>query len=588
MAEPSLFTPGALNADYGALNLIALGAQYNDISGAMTEGETRIGRSSTGIGAYYLPPGSWTLPRNHTIPENVKLYLEYGATLNVAAGKTLNVLGGYAGPGKFGTTGTIVFDNIEEIDVRDFGVKTNDSNDYSSNMNAVIAAANGVSSGSAPAVGAVVSIPVAQINVAATLTTPGYNVTLSGVDVQGGNGRYPASILVQTDTTLPLFDLGSSATNHNRFRNLGLIGSGGTNLAHRAIVSAHANDLDVIDCFINNWGGQGVLLSAGADIHFYRTTFTNCLLKYLSSDSGLAAYVGSLQLGTIENVVEGCNINGISGLAAGSAGTGFMTAAYFTNAECHLRYNTFAFSQIGVRMDTSQFNDLIGNRFEYNQRQGMYADCIDSRFIGNRFQDNSMSADATYNHCTIGSAGVNGYRNVLVGNIVTQIDQYTTNKALYGFDLQGGGGTTYNLRVEAWGNAGTGYTTALYAPAGGSAPLSISPMNMIQAVSVANGGATDAGGNSLSAQKGNIFSITASNNSGASAIAINAPANPIKGQIITLMITNSSGGALTATFSSTWKTSSYTDPANGKYKLAQFNYDGAHWNQIGSWSGDMS
>lgn len=69
------------------------------------------------------------------------------------------------------------------------------------------------------------------------------------------------------------------------------------------------------------------------------------------------------------------------------------------------------------------------------------------------------------------------------------------------------------------------------------------------------------------------------------AFTINAPTNPVSGQIAWLTIRNASGGALGAvTFNAVFKTAGFVAPLNGFSASAKFRYDGANWVQLSLWT----
>lgn len=80
------------------------------------------------------------------------------------------------------------------------------------------------------------------------------------------------------------------------------------------------------------------------------------------------------------------------------------------------------------------------------------------------------------------------------------------------------------------------------------------------------------------------------------AMTVSTPSGTFRnGSELVLGIRNGSGGAITVTFSSDFKTAGYTDPANGTLKTARFVYVSggfssgldAKWLQIGGWSADI-
>lgn len=85
---------------------------------------------------------------------------------------------------------------------------------------------------------------------------------------------------------------------------------------------------------------------------------------------------------------------------------------------------------------------------------------------------------------------------------------------------------------------------------------------------------------------GDIFTITATNNS---AFTINAPTNPRQGQMITVTIRNTSGGALgTATWNAVFKLAAWTQPATGFSRSITFYYDGTNWIESSRTAADVA
>ncbi len=462
------------------------------------------------------------------------------------------------------------------------------ANATTAGISAAITAANQISIANA-ARGAIVWFPPGYYAVNAQLTTPGPGVTLLGAWSSGTGLNGSASTIKYTNTGTALFDLGNLATNHVMFLNINFEGSNASNVLQCAIIGAAVDTITIDNCSFDQWGGQGVKFDAGGDVHITNCEFTNCLKYYVNGGTPPvpSAYVGALQLSSEENVVEHCNINGTAGIGVtGKYGLGWMCAAYFGSANGlnHIRFNTFAFAQTGCRIDSGFFNDVLNNRFEYNQGQGLYALGYWSIYAFNRFQDNGQDTNNTYSHFKLGDTGANGYGNRVVGNAVWFPNTHGTGfNAKYGFELVGGGGADWNHHNEVVGNGGIGWVTALFAPATGTAPLAISPTLIQQSLSTNIGGAIQ-----FNAQAGDEWLATVNVGvSGVTTLTMSIPLQPIKGMRVSLMIFNNSGSALTTTFDAAFKNSGYTDPANGRFKTAIYQYDGAHWIQQGAWSGDM-
>jgi hypothetical protein len=75
-----------------------------------------------------------------------------------------------------------------------------------------------------------------------------------------------------------------------------------------------------------------------------------------------------------------------------------------------------------------------------------------------------------------------------------------------------------------------------------------------------------------------LFDITANNGT---AFTINAPTNPVTGQVIYITIRNTSGGALgVITWNAVFKMVALTNPANGNSRTVFFKYNGTNWVQM--------
>ena len=88
-------------------------------------------------------------------------------------------------------------------------------------------------------------------------------------------------------------------------------------------------------------------------------------------------------------------------------------------------------------------------------------------------------------------------------------------------------------------------------------------------------------------RNGASHTITATNGT---AFTINAPTNSVDGDIVTIIIRNTSGGALgVATFNASYKLgAAWTQPANGNSRTIQFLYNGTNWVEISRTAADVA
>ncbi len=577
-AEPSLFTPGALNADYSALNILALGAQIGgDITGALSEGETRISRCSNGYGAIYIP-SNCVLNSSHTVPSNVTLYLEYGAVLSVANGKTLTLNGGYRGAGSFGGAGSVVLNGITEIDWRDFGVKFDATNDYTSNFVAALTSAASVTSGgSSPSKGVVLKIPAGKFVLGSAPTIPALtNVTIRGT---GGrvwsSGNPSASILQYGLTTGKFLDFGNGISGNLSLENIGFVGSSSsTDATNHGVYAASLTNIWVNGCNFNNFGGSGIRIDAGTNKGIYGTQATNCLLAAVpSSYSGLSGRQGVVEFGGTELHMNDCNINGVTGIADGNSGrfgNGFMIGVYIKGGVSICQFVVSAFAQYGWVIESSQSHQISDCRAEYNQGHGFVVECQQSGFVNCRAQDNSHDTDNTYD-----GFYVTGWSNSFTGNKIQHIT--FTNKHRYGINVNVGAGTGNTLAVNLSDNhmLGNGTRPLYNFPNANNTPFSVNGLNYRQAL-------TGTGTQTFDGMAGDLMKLTVDANT----TTLCSIANLIPWHAYTLVVLNSSGATPAITLDTMFdKITGYSAPASGKYRYITWMYDGSHI--IGSSTGDI-
>jgi len=87
------------------------------------------------------------------------------------------------------------------------------------------------------------------------------------------------------------------------------------------------------------------------------------------------------------------------------------------------------------------------------------------------------------------------------------------------------------------------------------------------------------------ASTGDLFEFTATDGN---AFTINAPTNPTSGQVITLTVRNTSGGALgAATFNAVFKQATWTSPATANSRSITWKYNGTNWIEISRTTTDI-
>jgi hypothetical protein len=93
-----------------------------------------------------------------------------------------------------------------------------------------------------------------------------------------------------------------------------------------------------------------------------------------------------------------------------------------------------------------------------------------------------------------------------------------------------------------------------------------------------SGAPTNAGSVTFDAMTGNSVVYTAG--TGVAAFTINDPTNPFKGQTVTFIVSNASGGVLVTTWGTAFKMATWVDAADGFQAAITFCYNGTNWVEI--------
>jgi len=585
--NPRPLNPSSPDPTYQWANVKSFGAWQDDFADALNAGVALINKSSPAYGTLYVPPATYRVKKNCTVPENVRLVIDNGAVINVDSGYTLTVQGMYTGGGSFGGSGTVSFKNLQDIDIRDFGIKTNDSsNVYTSELNRAIAQANAVVNGSGTtARGAVIQFPPSYVVVDATLTAPTNGVRFLGKNWRWGSSFWSASTIKFTGTTTPLFDLGSSGNSDIMFEKLTLAGStgstSGANLNNHAIYAASANTLRLIDMNIHGWGGSALRIDAGNDAYVQHLQATGCLYGYGS----LAAPTGVVHFGGGEAVMEHSNINGVFAFTTGNYTSGHYAAVYVNAAPFRFEKVVAAFAEVGVHVGTSVGTSpsfIANSRAEFNQGHGWWIEGGHLHFTNCDAYTNSLAADNTYDgfYTVRASPGFvihNTYSACVVDGANTGGN---TNNQRYGFTDQNNGAGNLFVNANRYDAAcfvGGHVQTAAFNPTFGVCIPIISRQNRHQALT----GSTTT--TTFDGEDGNLFVLTCASGQATQITATNLlPGNEYELYIIQ----HATPGTVTlgTVFA---KTATFTSPAAGKHLSGKFRSDGTSLYQIGSWSGDM-
>lgn len=451
-----------------------------------------------------------------------------------------------------------------------------------------------------PAKGGVVEVPAGRyvFDGALEITDTISNVAIVGVENYGSTSSQKASNIRQIDNSARVFDLGADKASHIIFKDLAIIGVLGTNLAHEGIYAEGCHDLIFENMFFYGFGGSAIRLGTALDTAIANTLKNIFVTGCMNGHASLADYAGVIDIIGHENFFWEGNINGPSGdfgvavtdggnlhlgeTGGGVVGSGFLAAVKASGGLFHMYFVTCAFAHWGAFLTLGNGSDIAHNRFEFNQRSGLWTKGIRGRYVANRFQDNSQEGNGLYPHVIIGDGGspTNGYANVWDANAFHAIN-YTAYKPNYAYDVRANGGTAHNLANTIDNSEGDGYTTALVLRTGAS-PVKLPADAYRQSYSVS----TDAQTITFNAQLGRTW--RAHLTSTALNVFFAAPTNAIEGMRASIEIFNQTGSTLTSvTFDAVFKMGTLTMPANGKRRTTSVEFDGTNWIQSGDWSPDL-
>lgn len=614
MPNPQRYTPSEPDPDYDAMNIRSLGAVAGsnaDISGALQYAQTRIDRSSAGKGVTYVPPGIWYLLSSATLSENHKLYLEYGAQINVASGKTLTLNGGCAGLGGFAGAGTITingaidnslnqkFDSavtvvfggaVTELFPQWWGAKSDGTNATTTTaaINAMITAANRIGATK----GMFCTFPPGVYATNAQLTNPAIYVTLRGGATWARAGvGFNTSTITTTLTDRAMWDLGNGTTGVVTFEDLCLRGQASGDKNAHGIYATSAAQMKFYRMRFDTFGGSAISIQGGTGLSIRDIIMDGCLKAYAT----LATYQGTLDIGCLESYVENAEISG--GLLSSTfdtPGSGYACAVHVHSAPHSFTNVTAQFGQTGWYFSSSgtggDFIKLTKCRGEFNQCEGYLAAGSKIIFTDCTAINNSRGID---DHLTSPVPFVNaydGWRFTSTGfqNHLVDCTAYGNNanyKQRYGFN-DGASGASDNLSnanhyTDCNGTLGIGIR-ALFVATNAIHPM-IAPIAKGQSLS----GTTTL---TFDGQAGDYWDATISGNTSTQITATQASLLP--DHLYYLRIAQHSG-APTLTLDGTIfaKTATFTSPAASKVLSGVFKAVGTPGSlvlhQSGAWSGDM-
>jgi hypothetical protein len=561
---------------FGAVSLHNASDAFNYAVALITDSR----RNPNEAGTIYCPPHNYIFRTSCTIPEGVDLYLEHGATLTVASGKTLTLNGGYNGRGVFAGDGTVVLTNIEKIDARDFGVKMNDDdNDYSGELNKALVGANAVTSGVSK--GARVVLPAGVVYVDSPLTGQD-QVALCGSGAFVWNTPYPhASVIVGTYQNNKLIDV--TNCDNMTIENLGFYGGqtvAGGSTDHHAIFGTGVTNLVVRHCSITRFGGSAIRATGfGKWIEYVQAT--GCLMDY----GDLAAQTGVLHVEGTENNVYECNFNGpaFDDDTHSAYGSGYAAGIY-TNGSPNTWFKAVgAYAQIGIVVGTSVTTspgDFSYCRGEFVQGHGWdirggnnaYRHC--TAFNVNR--DTSTPTYSGFYTVRVAPGFVN--KNNFTDCIVDGSD--ATYKPIYGFTDQNNGAGNLFINVNHY-NAGCrapAAVTSTFNPTFGVCIPIIDGQNRAQAGSLNTTPSPDE--LTFNGEDGKIWRAAIASGADTKILAEKL----LPGQTYTLyLVQHATPGTVTlgAVFA---KTATFTSPPASAQVTGQFYSDGTSLYQTAPWT----
>lgn len=473
----------------------------------------------------------------------------------------------------------------------EFGATGDGVTDDSAAISAAIVAANAVTT-STTAKGATVFFPPGLYLCNSALTAPTSFVRLMGAGgIVWSNSSLSASVLKMGFTNAALIDLGSGSSNVS-FINLGFVGgkttTSGASLSHIGIKATTASSIFIHGCNFDGFGGPAIRIEGGIGKWIEYCQTTRCLMAY----ADLTSYAGTVHLagtdpvndtaGTEHNIYE-CNFNGPAFTAAthGAVGSGYAAAVY-TNGAPNTFYKVVgAFAQTGIVIGPNVGTSpgfFTNCRAEFNQGNGWIIHGNYNTFTACSSYDNNMdSTTPTYSGFNVEQYAPRFTgNNVFVGCIVRGVTSgyavkwgYTDNCAL--------GATPFHAAdVYVGCRAAVGVGGRMFNITGTQVPI-IHPEPFTQSLT---GTATK----TFDGEKGNIFSFRVNGNTHSTLAA----STIIPGQNYDVLIYNDSGASPTIDLATTFRTASYSSPANGKYRTARFHATGTNsLVQVGDWSADL-
>jgi hypothetical protein len=300
--------------------------------------------------------------------------------------------------------------------------------------------------------------------------------------------------------------------------------------------------IDIVQCDITGCGATGVYcegVTAGVNA---LVNIKQC--RIISNSTGIAWE--SMQNGTIENCAIAQNTS--TGLVIDSG------ASYSKN--CIVRNNEFDSngSTQQVYIDAAENIELVDNYFVMNVGAlATYQINVSSSAFYITMQRNMPRVPG----------GMTGITMYLVGASASYVQILNTDWTAWSST----GNTKFNV---------TNTTSIILDD---NKVLRPAARNIINVTSTPDGYQPDT-------NAGCIFRLTIDT---ASARSIGVPLYPRDGQVITIVITNGTAGAITVTLNSIYQQASFTAPAAFKTITAQYYYDALalKWRCIGNWSNDM-
>lgn len=351
---------------------------------------------------------------------------------------------------------------------------------------------------------------------------------------------------------------------------------------------------------------QGGILIGKANINYAPVRFhmENVSVMYCSNASaGHGILINYCVSGYFTNIYSYKNRNGVT--IEGGTTLNFDSLITRGNTNFGMFVDTGTNSTTDLTIDSQSIFESNGNEGLY-----FYADTADQGLLSVRNSHFEANCYLGGSHYQFKVDGVGTYR---VERLVADALRFATTTGLgemyvnytsqavisnCSFEAQAAkpaltlGTTTVQTEINSCHSYGgaidaAGYASSVINTTIGTVPYisKISGLNVLGQACLTRFTPTYGTTVTIAAENGNYFPITVTNTT---AFTMAEPTNPFTGQLITIQIANSSGGAMgTITWNAAFKLAgAFTNPATGYSRLIQFIFNGSFWYEVSRTAND--